>query len=250
VLTFDAVAFEYRSSTGHAGAGLAEIELDIPRGSITAIVGPSGSGKSTLLKLAIGLLWPTRGRVRIDGETLTADNVLTLRHRVGYVIQTGGLFPHLSARDNVALMARHLKRSASEIDARVNALAELVQLDRTLLERKPLALSGGQRQRVSLMRALMLDPPLLLLDEPLGALDPMVRYELQNDLRRLFAPLDKTVVLVTHDLAEADFFADRIVLLREGRIVQQGSFDDLVRAPAEPFVTDFLRAQRTLHEPA
>lgn len=250
MLTFDAVAFEYRSSTGHAGAGLAEIELDIPRGSITAIVGPSGSGKSTLLKLAIGLLWPTRGRVRIDGETLTADNVLTLRHRVGYVIQTGGLFPHLSARDNVALMARHLKRSASEIDARVNALAELVQLDRTLLERKPLALSGGQRQRVSLMRALMLDPPLLLLDEPLGALDPMVRYELQNDLRRLFAPLDKTVVLVTHDLAEADFFADRIVLLREGRIVQQGSFDDLVRAPAEPFVTDFLRAQRTLHEPA
>ncbi|MET0656613.1 MAG: ATP-binding cassette domain-containing protein [Steroidobacteraceae bacterium] len=225
------------------------MDLKIERASTTAIVGPSGSGKSTLLKLAIGLLWPSRGHVRINGEVLSTDNALALRQRIGYVIQTGGLFPHVSARDNVGLMARHLKRSASEIDARINELAELVQLDRTMLERQPQALSGGQRQRVSLMRALMLDPPLLLLDEPLGALDPMVRYELQNDLRRLFAQLGKTVVLVTHDLAEASFFADRVVLLRDGHIVQQGRYEDLAQAPADPFVTEFLRAQRRLHEP-
>lgn len=249
MLTFERVAFEYRAGGDRVGAGLAAIELSIERGSTTAIVGPSGSGKSTLLKLAIGLLWAREGHVCINGETLAPGNVLALRRHIGYVIQTGGLFPHLSARENVGLMARHLKRSANEIEARVNALAELVQLDRALLERKPLALSGGQRQRVSLMRALMLDPPLLLLDEPLGALDPMVRYELQNDLRRLFAQLGKTVVLVTHDLAEASFFADRIVLLRDGRIVQQGRFEDLAQTPAEPFVTDFLRAQRRLHEP-
>ncbi|HKQ83131.1 MAG TPA: ATP-binding cassette domain-containing protein [Steroidobacteraceae bacterium] len=245
MLSFDHITFEY-----HAGTGVADIDLRIERGSTTAIVGPSGSGKSTLLKLAIGLAWPTQGHVRINGEVLSTDNALALRQRIGYVIQTGGLFPHLSARDNVGLMARHLKRSASEIDARVNELAELVQLDRTVLEREPQALSGGQRQRVSLMRALMLDPPLLLLDEPLGALDPMVRYELQNDLRRLFAQLGKTVVLVTHDLAEAIFFADRVVLLRDGRIVQQGRYEDLAQSPAEPFVTEFLRAQRRLHEPA
>lgn len=246
MLSFEHISFAYDAGAG----GLADIGLTIERGSTTAIVGPSGSGKSTLLKLAIGLLWPTRGHVCIDAQVLSPDNALALRQRIGYVIQTGGLFPHLPARDNVGLMARHLKRSTTEIEARVNTLAELVQLDRALLDRKPQDLSGGQRQRVSLMRALMLDPPLLLLDEPLGALDPMVRYELQNDLRQLFAQLGKTVVLVTHDLAEASFFGDRIVLLRDGRIVQQGRYEDLAHTPAEPFVTEFLRAQRRLHEPA
>jgi osmoprotectant transport system ATP-binding protein len=244
VLKFERIEFEYG-----AGAGRTALTLAIEGGSTTAIVGPSGSGKSTLLKLAVGLLWPRSGQVYVDGHPLAPRNALELRRRMGYVIQSGGLFPHLSARENVGLMARHLKQARSQIDARVDELAALVQLDAALLERKPAALSGGQRQRVSLMRALLLDPPLLLLDEPLGALDPMVRFELQNDLRRLFERLTKTVVLVTHDIAEAQFFADRIVLLRAGHIVQQGRYEELVTNPAEPFVEDFLRAQRRLDEP-
>jgi osmoprotectant transport system ATP-binding protein len=162
------------------------------------------------------------------------------------VIQSGGLFPHLTARDNVTLAARHLKREPAWIDARMQELKELVQLQDDVLARYPGDLSGGQRQRVSLMRALMLDPDLLLLDEPLGALDPMVRHGLQDELRALFARLAKSVVLVTHDLAEAAFFADTIVLMREGRIVQQGSYDDLTQRPADDFVRAFLQAQRAL----
>jgi osmoprotectant transport system ATP-binding protein len=172
-----------------------------------------------------------------------------MRHRIGYVIQSGGLFPHLTARDNVTLAARYLKRPSTWIESRVSELVELVQLSQDVLARFPGDLSGGQRQRVSLMRALMLDPDLLLLDEPLGALDPMVRHGLQDDLRALFARLKKTVLLVTHDLAEAAFFADTIVLMREGRIAQQGSYRDLIHAPADEFVRAFLKAQRALTSP-
>ena len=166
---------------------------------------------------------------------------------MGYVIQEGGLFPHLPVRDNVAVMARHLRRDAAWIDTRLAELAELVHLPAELMERFPAELSGGQRQRVSLMRALMLDPELLLLDEPLGALDPMIRYRLQQDLRAIFERLGKTVVLVTHDVAEAAFFGETLVLMREGRIVQTGSLRGLARSPAEPFVEQFITAQR---EPA
>jgi osmoprotectant transport system ATP-binding protein len=244
VLRFERVDFQYRDAPSLA---LADINLRIERGSTTAIVGPSGCGKSTLLKLAAALRWPTRGQVLIERQALTPANALELRRQLGYVIQSGGLFPHLSARENVGLMARHLKQEPAAIDARIATLAQLVQLEPEFLGRRPDALSGGQRQRVSLMRALMLDPPLLLLDEPLGALDPMVRYDLQNDLKQLFAQLNKSVVLVTHDLAEANFFADRIVLMRAGRIVQQGRYEDLAQSPSDPFVVEFLRAQHRLH---
>jgi osmoprotectant transport system ATP-binding protein len=154
----------------------------------------------------------------------------------------------LSAADNVTLTARILKRDRQWIASRVAELAELVQLPRDALDRFPNNLSGGQRQRVSLMRALMLDPAVLLLDEPLGALDPMVRHGLQGDLRRLFQRLGKSVLLVTHDMAEAAFFSQNIVLMREGKIVQRGSYRDLIDAPAEQFVTDFVKAQRSLHD--
>jgi osmoprotectant transport system ATP-binding protein len=174
--------------------------------------------------------------------------VLALRRRIGYVIQSGGLFPHLSAEDNVTLAARYLRREKSWIEARIAELAELVQLPRDTLRRFPGDLSGGQAQRVSLMRALMLDPAVLLLDEPLGALDPMVRYGLQEDLRRLFARLKKSVLLVTHDMAEAAFFSQHLVLMRAGRVVQQGSYEDLVKSPAEDFVREFVRAQRGFHD--
>lgn len=228
-------------------ASLDDVTLRIESGETVALIGPSGCGKSTLLKLVIGLVWPSRGRVVVDGVELHAQNVLELRRRVGYVIQSGGLFPHLSALDNVTLTARYLRRSAQWIDARIDELAELVQLQRDVLQRFPANLSGGQSQRVSLMRALMLDPAVLLLDEPLGALDPMVRHGLQEELRGLFDRLGKTVVLVTHDMAEAAFFARRLVLMRAGRIVQEGAYRDLATSPAQEFVSEFVKTQRGLH---
>lgn len=224
-----------------------EVTVRVEPGETVALIGPSGCGKSTLLKLAVGLVWPRRGRTVIEDQELRPENVLALRRRIGYVIQSGGLFPHLSAEDNVTLAARYLRRDRSWIEARIVELAELVQLPRETLQRFPGDLSGGQAQRVSLMRALMLDPAVLLLDEPLGALDPMVRYGLQEDLRRLFERLKKSVLLVTHDMAEAAFFSQHLVLMRAGRVVQQGSYDDLVGSPAQDFVRDFVRAQRGLH---
>jgi osmoprotectant transport system ATP-binding protein len=184
--------------------------------------------------------------VWIGEEELRNDNVGRLRHGIGYVIQDGGLFPHLTAGRNVALVARYLERPRTWIEDRMRILAELVKIPLILLERFPGELSGGQRQRISLMRALMLDPPVLLLDEPLGALDPITRYELQEELKRLFAELAKTVVLVTHDMNEAAHFGDRIVLLRSGRVVQAGTFSEFQNTPAEDYVRDFIRAQRTV----
>jgi osmoprotectant transport system ATP-binding protein len=181
--------------------------------------------------------------VRFEGAPLAAQDVLSARRRMGYCLQGGGLFPHLSAADNVLLLPRHLGWKGARSAERLATLCELTQLPWDILRRFPLELSGGQRQRVSLMRALVLDPPVLLLDEPLGALDPLVRAELQAELRALFAQLKKTVVLVTHDLAEAAVLSERVVLLREGRLVQEGTLGALARAPADPFVTRFLAAQ-------
>jgi osmoprotectant transport system ATP-binding protein len=222
------------------------VTLQVRDGATTALIGPSGCGKSTLLKLVVGLTWPVRGSVSVDGQPVTVANAQSIRHRIGYVIQSGGLFPHLTIRDNVTLAARYLRREARWMESRVDALLELVQLPQQLLGRYPGDLSGGQRQRVSLVRALMLDPDFLLLDEPLGALDPMVRHELQDELRALFARLGKSVLLVTHDLAEAAFFSDHIVLMREGQIVQQGAYRELIEQPADDFVRAFLRAQRAI----
>ena len=225
---------------------LAPTDLHVRRGTITVLIGPSGCGKSTLLRLMNGLVVPDGGTVRFDGTALTAKTAPLLRQRMGYVIQDGGLFPHLTARDNVALMARHLGRESSAVEARVAELADLVELSPQMLARYPAQLSGGQAQRVALMRALMLEPGLLLLDEPLAALDPMVRSDLQRELLGIFRTLGATAVMVTHDLAEAVYFADEIVLMRDGRLVQQGPAKELFEAPAEPFVTRFVQAQRFL----
>ena len=233
-----------------AALALAPTDLEIAAARTTVLIGPSGCGKTTLLRLMIGLIAPDGGQVLFDGTVVTPDNVRGLRARMGYVVQDGGLFPHLDARDNVSLMARHLGWPDGRIATRLTELAELVRLPPALLERYPAEMSGGQRQRVGLMRALMLQPELLLLDEPLGALDPLVRAELQDDLSAIFARLGTSVVMVTHDLAEAAFFAHTIVLMQEGRVVQRGSLDDLLRRPADPFVTRFVRAQRHLAEDA
>jgi osmoprotectant transport system ATP-binding protein len=221
-----------------------DVSLTAEAAATTVLIGPSGSGKSTLLRLMIGLIHPDAGTVTVDGQQLTQANVHSLRHRMGYVIQEGGLFPHLTGRANAALLARHLGWAQDRIDARIEELTRLVQLDPDRLSQYPDELSGGQRQRVSLMRALMLDPDVLLLDEPLGALDPMIRTDLQDDLRDIFRRLDKTVVFVTHDIGEAAFFGDRVVLLREGQIEQTGAMATLLDNPASPFVTDFIQAQR------
>jgi osmoprotectant transport system ATP-binding protein len=218
--------------------------LSIERGKTTVLIGPSGCGKSTLLRLVIRLVEPDSGSVEFDREPIRAENIHALRRRIGYVIQEGGLFPHLTARANVVLMARHIRKSQEEIHEQLMQLCELTRFSESLLPRYPGELSGGQRQRVSLMRALMLSPELLLLDEPLGALDPLVRASLQTDLKEIFARLGQTVLFVTHDLAEAIYFGNEIVLMNEGRIVQKGSVADLRDKPADPFVSDFINAQR------
>jgi osmoprotectant transport system ATP-binding protein len=220
-------------------------DFTIVSGQTTVLIGPSGCGKSTLLRLIIGLVQPDDGSVRFDGVDVTPDNALQLRRRMGYVIQHGGLFPHLTARQNVTLLASYLGWDAGRIGPRLEELSRLTRFPCDGLDRYPAQLSGGQRQRVALMRALMLDPELLLLDEPLGALDPIIRSELQADLRDIFRALRKTVVLVTHDLGEAAFFGDQIALLRDGRILQQGTLADLLHRPADPFVTRFINAQRS-----
>ena len=224
---------------------LRPMDLHVDPGRTTVLIGPSGCGKSTILRLMAGLVRADSGVVLFRGFELTAASIMQFRRFMGYVIQEGGLFAHLTAGGNVTLMARYLRWPRARIEKRLRELADLARLPPSMLQRYPAELSGGQRQRVSLMRALMLDPDLLLLDEPLGALDPMVRHDLQEDLKRVFAALNKTVVLVTHDIAEAAFFGDTIVLLREGSIVQRGTLRALLDRPADEFVSQFINAQRS-----
>ena len=215
---------------------LCAVDLEIPRHQRTVLIGPSGSGKSTVLGVMTGLLKPDKGQVYFEGEVVSEVRLPEIRKHLGYVIQDGGPFPHLTALENVTLMARYVGWDSTAIRDRVRELSTLACLPEDVLKRYPAEMSGGQRQRVSLMRALMLDAEVLLLDEPFGALDPIVRTELQNDLVGIFRKLKKTVVLVTHDLAEAVLFADQLVLMRGGRIVQIGTVDDLLERPIEPFV--------------
>ncbi len=225
---------------------LDDLSLEFAVGTTTALIGSSGSGKSTVLRLLLGLEWPDQGQVLVDGRVLQPAHTLPLRRRVGYVIQEGGLFPHLTALGNLALLPQYLGWHVERIRDRAHELAALTHLPHAVLARYPTELSGGQRQRVALMRALMADPDALLLDEPLGALDPVVRHELQDDLKRIFERLGKTVILVTHDLAEAAWFAERLVLMRRGSLVQDGRIEDLHDRPADDFVRRFVQARRQL----
>ena len=253
------VVLDHVSKTFGNRVAVHPVELEFPAAGATVLIGPSGCGKSTVLRLIIGLVEPDTGDILFEGKPIPGK-IDNLRQRVGYVIQEGGLFPHLTARANILLMARHLGRAAllkldglkpsssqtceGKMAMRLAELCELTRFSPELLARYPIELSGGQRQRVSLMRALMLSPELLLLDEPLGALDPLVRAALQKDLKEIFARLKQTALLVTHDLAEAAYLGDEIVLMNEGRIVQQGSIVDFREKPANTFVSDFINAQR------
>lgn len=239
MITLKNVSKSYKNTTA-----LQPTNLSIQEGTTTVLIGPSGCGKSTLLKTIIHLIEPTTGEVIIDGIPVTSTNANAVRKKIGYVIQEGGLFPHLTCYANISLMAQVIGWKEEQCRARIAELADLTQIPQELLTRFPLQLSGGQRQRISLMRALMLDPSILLLDEPLGALDPLIRSDLQEDLKRIFSDLNKTVVMVTHDLAEAAQFADNIVLIRDGAVIQIGSLYDLIYHPKSDFVSLFINAQR------
>lgn len=221
-----------------------DLSLVIDSGSTTVLIGPSGCGKSTTLKLINGLVIPQTGRVVINDQDIGDHDIYSLRTKIGYVIQDGGLFPHLTAFENVSILADYLGWEKQNLLNKLGELCELTKFPAEALSRYPAEISGGQRQRVSLMRALILDPDILLMDEPLGALDPLIRFDLQNDLKQIFNALGKTVVLVTHDLNEAHFFADNIVLISDGTVVQQGTLEQFTKSPANSFVTKFISAQR------
>jgi osmoprotectant transport system ATP-binding protein len=222
---------------------LGPLSLQVARGARVALVGPSGCGKSTLLRMVLGLVRPDGGRVVVGGRPVDDGTKRALRRRIGYVVQDGGLFPHLTAEGNVTLVARHLGWNEDRIRPRLDELAKMTGLDRQALGRWPVQLSGGQRQRVGVMRALMLDPELLLMDEPLGALDPITRGKLQVELSSLFRALGKTLLLVTHDVAEAAFLTEDAVVMRGGQLVQRGAIEAMARAPADDFVRDLLTAR-------
>lgn len=222
------------------------VSADILESSTTVLIGPSGCGKSTLIRMLVGLIEPDKGEIVYENQHLSQMDLQLLRHRIGYVIQEGGLFPHLSIENNISIMGQNLKWSSNQIKSRIRELCDLTQFPCEALQRFPREISGGQRQRVSLMRALFLNPDYLFLDEPLGALDPMIRRQLQDDLKVIFQKLKKTVVLVTHDLAEASYFGDSIILLNQGKIEQMGKIEDFMNQPNSQFVSDFVSAQRGL----
>ena len=234
------------SKSFESAEALKQVNLEIENNNTTVLIGPSGCGKSTLIRILTGIIEPDSGQVLFDNQVLAPSNLRNIRLKIGYVIQEGGLFPHFTAEENVALLARHTGWEKQRIHNRIQELAELTKFPEEGFSKFPAELSGGQRQRVSLMRALMLDPEFLFLDEPLGALDPLIRYDLQSDLREIFRSLHKTVLMVTHDLNEAVFFADKIVLMKDGMIIQQGDFKSLKEKPSDPFVSSFIRAQRSV----
>jgi osmoprotectant transport system ATP-binding protein len=229
---------------GYGSAPVLEaLSLELPAGRTHCLLGPSGCGKSTLLKALTGLVVPSHGVIQVLGrpvEPATRSGQRVANRAAGLVLQDGGLFPHLSVRDNVTLPATLADWPADRVFARLVELEALVGLSADLRSRWVRSLSGGQRQRVALARALFLDPPLLLLDEPLSALDPLSRTELQDELKRLFATLSKTVILVTHDIPEALYLADTVTLLDRGRVAQHGPAEMLVRHPASAWARTFL----------
>jgi osmoprotectant transport system ATP-binding protein len=234
---------------GPAGGPLAvsDLSLTIPAGEICVLVGPSGCGKTTTMKMINRLIEPTDGRITIDGEDVMALPAVELRRRIGYVIQQVGLFPHLTVAENVAVVPRLLRWPEARIQDRVKELLDLVRLEPSYRDRYPAALSGGERQRVGVARALAADPPLMLMDEPFGAVDPILRERLQNEFLRLQARVRKTIVFVTHDVDEAIKMADRIAILQRGGILAQYDTPDaILAAPANEFVERFVGADRGL----
>jgi osmoprotectant transport system ATP-binding protein len=233
------IALRHVSKRFDNRVALDDVSLTVEPGRTHVLLGSSGAGKSTILKIVLGLIRPDAGEVIIETDGAAGPPA----QQIGYVVQEGALYPHLTAARNVTLPARAAGWSTGRQASRLEQLTALVELEPDVMTRYPHELSGGQAQRVSLMRALMLDPPVLLLDEPLGALDPIIRATLQTQLVQIVGELQKTVVLVTHDVREAFVLGAVITLLSHGRVVQQGTLADLAQRPADPFVSEFLSAQ-------
>ena len=243
-LVFDEATKVY---PGRDGAAVDHLSLTVPAGKICVLVGPSGGGKTTALKLVNRLIELTSGDNRIDGRSIADVDVTALRREIGYVIQQVGLFPHMTVEANIGTVPRLFGRSKSWIATRSQELLELVGLDRSYGKRYPAQLSGGERQRVGLARALAADPPLMLMDEPFGAIDPIVRTRLQDEFLRLQAEVRKTVVFVTHDIDEAIRIGDRIAILRRGgTLAQYDTPATILARPADDFVAEFVGADRAL----
>jgi osmoprotectant transport system ATP-binding protein len=235
VIQFDAVEKSYAGKRV-----LGPLSLGIPQGALCVLVGPSGCGKSTTLKIINALIVPDAGTIRINGKPVQSHPAEELRRGIGYVIQSGGLFPHWRVRDNIATVPRLLRWDEARIAARVNEVAEIAAIDHALLDRFPHQLSGGQQQRIGVARALAADPDVILMDEPFGALDPVTRAALQQELARLHRDTRKTIVLVTHDMDEALALGTMIVVMQAGGIVQSGTPADILAHPNNGFVRDFV----------
>ncbi|MEV7428090.1 ABC transporter ATP-binding protein [Nocardioides sp. NPDC092400] len=235
---------------GQERAAVDSLSLTIPAGEIVMFVGPSGCGKTTSLKMINRLVEPTSGTIRIGGEDISGRSPDELRRHVGYVIQGGSLFPHMTVEKNIAIVPRLLGWSSEDVDRRVHELLELVGLDPDRYRgRYPRELSGGQQQRVGVARGLAADPPVILMDEPFGAVDPITRQRLQDELLSIQRELGKTIVCVTHDVDEAIKLGDRIVILDEGaRVAQYDTPANILAAPADDFVSDFIGSGSTLKQ--
>jgi osmoprotectant transport system ATP-binding protein len=233
---------------GQAEPAVDDLSMDIPEGQIVVLVGPSGCGKTTTMKMINRIIEPTSGRIFLQGEDVTRTNADLLRRRIGYVIQQIGLFPHMTIRENIAVVPRMLDWPGDRINARVDELLETVGLDPSdYRDRYPKELSGGQRQRVGVARALSADPPVMLMDEPFGAIDPITRERLQNEFLRVQEDIRKTIVFVTHDIDEAIKMGDRIAILRQGsRIAQYDRPEVILSEPADDFVSDFIGSGASL----
>jgi osmoprotectant transport system ATP-binding protein len=224
-----------------------DLSLQVAQGSVCVLIGPSGCGKSTTLRMINALVTADEGRILVDGQDVRAGDPPELRRRIGYVIQSGGLFPHWTVADNIATVPRLLRWPEAKVSARVAELVRLVGLDGIEADRRfPHQLSGGQQQRVGVARALAADPPVLLMDEPFGALDPVTRRSLQDELRAIHASTGKTIVFVTHDMDEALKLADRVVVMDGGRIVQDGAPRAIVTDPASDLVRGFVGGEEAL----
>ncbi len=235
------------TSHGRTVPAVDDVSLVVGEGELHVLIGPSGSGKTTTMRMINRLETPTAGRITVGGRDIRSMNVVELRRGIGYVIQQGGLFPHFTVADTVAVVPRLLGWPRQKRRQRAEELLALVGLPpEQFANRYPRELSGGQQQRVGVARALAVDPPIVLMDEPFGAVDPITRKQLQRELRRIQGEVRKTIVFVTHDIAEAFLLGDRIVLMAEGRVVQYGAPSDLLRNPDDPFVTAFIGEDRGL----
>ncbi|MBZ3694291.1 ABC transporter ATP-binding protein [Phyllobacterium calauticae] len=228
-------------------ASVDDLSLIVPEGSTVALIGPSGCGKTTTMRMINRLIDPTEGRIIVNGEDVTKVDPVILRRHIGYVIQQVGLFPHMTIAQNIAAVPKLLGWDEARIRSRTDELLHLVGLDPAeMLKRYPRQLSGGQRQRIGVARALAADPPVLLMDEPFGAIDPIARTRLQDEFRQILQRVRKTVVLVTHDLDEAIRLGDRIAIMKSGRIVQYDTPDAILSHPADAFVENFVGIDRAI----